>query len=153
MYPACSLGEQMGIRFRKYIKLMPGVRLNLSKSGVSTTVGPRGLNMNIGKRGAYLNTGIPGTGVFARTKLSENSSQVAAGLPPPATASPPTAREKLRHVPIWSILIFFGTLITVGFMRRGALAALWILGWSAYFAAKLIYSVKRRVDQKRAERG
>jgi len=29
----------MGFRFRKSIKLLPGIRINLSKSGVSTSVG------------------------------------------------------------------------------------------------------------------
>ncbi|MFP7851565.1 DUF4236 domain-containing protein [Pseudomonas aeruginosa] len=32
----------MAIRFRKSIKVAPGVRLNISKSGVSTSVGGKG---------------------------------------------------------------------------------------------------------------
>ncbi|MCF8576947.1 DUF4236 domain-containing protein [Pseudomonas aeruginosa] len=32
----------MAIRFRKSIKVVPGVRLNISKSGVSTSVGGKG---------------------------------------------------------------------------------------------------------------
>lgn len=60
----------MGWRFRKYIKLAPGVKLNISKSGVSTTIGGKGMSMNIGKNGAYLNTSIPGTGLYNRQKLS-----------------------------------------------------------------------------------
>lgn len=49
----------MAFRFRKRIRVMPGIYLNLGKNGVSTTIGPRGANINIGKGGAYLNTGIP----------------------------------------------------------------------------------------------
>lgn len=49
---------------------MPGVTLNISKSGVSTTIGPKGTSVNFGKNGVYLNTGIPGTGIYDRTKLS-----------------------------------------------------------------------------------
>lgn len=48
---------------------MPGVTLNFSKSGISTTIGPRGASINIGRRGTYLNTGIPGTGLYDRTRL------------------------------------------------------------------------------------
>ena len=59
----------MGIRFRKSIKLAPGVRMNLSGSGISFGLGPRGASINIGKRGTYLNTGIPGTGLYAREKI------------------------------------------------------------------------------------
>lgn len=61
------------MRFRKRIKIAPGINLNLSGSGVSTTIGPRGANVNIGKKGAYLNTGVPGTGLYNRTKISSSS--------------------------------------------------------------------------------
>jgi hypothetical protein len=59
----------MAIRFRKSIKLAPGIRMNFSGSGASWTVGPRGASIGIGKRGAYLNSGIPGTGLYARQRL------------------------------------------------------------------------------------
>lgn len=59
----------MAINFRKRKKILPGVYLNFSKTGVSTTIGPRGANVNFGKKGAYLNTGIPGTGLYSRKKI------------------------------------------------------------------------------------
>jgi len=59
----------MSFTFRKRIKVLPGVYLNIGKNGVSTTIGPRGATINIGKKGAYLNTGIPGTGISNRQKL------------------------------------------------------------------------------------
>ncbi|MEP3211153.1 MAG: DUF4236 domain-containing protein [Maribacter sp.] len=63
----------MAWSFRRRIKIIPGVHLNLSKSGISTSIGIKGANINIGKTGAYLNTGIPGTGIYQRQKLSGNS--------------------------------------------------------------------------------
>jgi hypothetical protein len=63
----------MAVRFRRSIKLAPGVRWNFSGSGTSWTLGPRGASVNIGKRGAYLNSGIPGTGFYARERLSGGS--------------------------------------------------------------------------------
>lgn len=51
------------MRFRKSIRLAPGVRINLSRSGVSTTLGGRGASVNIGKRGTRATVGIPGTGI------------------------------------------------------------------------------------------
>lgn len=60
----------MAFRFRKSFKIAPGVRINLSKSGVSTTVGGKGASVNFGKNGTYLNTGIPGTGLYSREKIS-----------------------------------------------------------------------------------
>ena len=60
----------MGILFRKRIKIVKGLHLNISKSGTSLSVGPRGANVTIGKKGAYANVGIPGTGLYARQKIS-----------------------------------------------------------------------------------
>lgn len=59
----------MGIRFRKTITIAPGVRINLSKSGVSATVGPKGATLGIGRGGVHANVGIPGSGIFYRKKL------------------------------------------------------------------------------------
>ncbi|SBT06896.1 exported hypothetical protein [Candidatus Propionivibrio aalborgensis] len=60
----------MGIRFRRRIKLAPGLNLNLSGSGLSLSAGPRGASMTFGgRRGAYLNTGIPGTGLYTRERV------------------------------------------------------------------------------------
>ncbi|RME56628.1 DUF4236 domain-containing protein [Candidatus Parcubacteria bacterium] len=56
----------MGFRFRKSIKIAPGVRVNVGKRGVSSiSVG----KTNIGKRGVYQNINIPGTGVSYRAKI------------------------------------------------------------------------------------
>lgn len=67
----------MGLRFRKSIKLGDLVKLNISKSGVSATVGKGGASLNIGKSGVYANVnpsvaGVKGTGVSYRKKLVGN---------------------------------------------------------------------------------
>src|SRR5690348_14497922 len=80
----------MGFRFRRSLRILPGVRVNLSARGVSTTIGPRGASVNVSKRGAYLNTGIPGTGLSARTKLADGTiADAPAALPdePPTSAA------------------------------------------------------------------
>lgn len=60
----------MGLRFRKTISLFPGVRLNLSKSGVGVSAGVPGLRGSINSSGRVTGTvGIPGTGVsYVKTK-------------------------------------------------------------------------------------
>jgi len=65
----------MSLRFRKSIKIAPGLRLNVSGSGLGISIGPRGASIGIGRRGTFLNTGIPGTGLYSRTKLSGPTSQ------------------------------------------------------------------------------
>ena len=58
------------MRFRKSMKVAKGVKLNLSKTGASFTLGTgKGLSFNVGNKGAYLNWSIPGTGVYDRVRL------------------------------------------------------------------------------------
>eukprot|EP00456_Euglypha_rotunda_P080002 TRINITY_DN7721_c0_g2_i2.p1 TRINITY_DN7721_c0_g2~~TRINITY_DN7721_c0_g2_i2.p1 ORF type:complete len:318 (+),score=41.12 TRINITY_DN7721_c0_g2_i2:1271-2224(+) len=81
----------MALRFRKSIKLAPGIRMNLSGSGTSWTLGPRGASIGIGKRGTFLNTGIPGTGISSRTRLSGSSAT------PRALSSRTAAAPQTQH--------------------------------------------------------
>ncbi len=61
----------MGLRFQKRIKILPGVYINLSKSGVSASVGGHGATVNVGADGRRMVTlGIPGTGLSYRVPLS-----------------------------------------------------------------------------------
>jgi hypothetical protein len=57
----------MGFRFRKSVRLMPGVRVNLGARGASLSVGRRGATMTISKRGVRQSVGIPGTGMSYST--------------------------------------------------------------------------------------
>ena len=70
----------MGFRFRKSIKIIPGVRLNLSKSGISTSLGGKGATVNIGKR-SRATIGIPGTGISYVQPLTGKRRKVAAPAP------------------------------------------------------------------------
>jgi hypothetical protein len=67
----------MGLRFRRSVKLLPGVRLNFSGSGVTTTVGPRGARVTFGGKRTRVTTGLPGTGI-SYTTLLENGQRVRA---------------------------------------------------------------------------
>ena len=61
----------MGFRFRKIISVLPGVRLNLSKSGVSTSIGGHGATVNVGTSGKRTVTlGIPGSGMSYQLPLN-----------------------------------------------------------------------------------
>jgi len=56
----------MGFRFRRTIRVLPGMHLNLSPRGLSTTLGSAGLSMNLGRHGLRPNVGLPGTGLSYR---------------------------------------------------------------------------------------
>ncbi len=51
----------MPLRFYRRFKIAPGLRINLSRSGISTSVGRRGACFTIGPRGTRETIGIPGT--------------------------------------------------------------------------------------------
>lgn len=59
----------MAFRFQKRFSILPGVRINMSKGGLSASVGPRGADVNIGRNGMTTSAGIPGTGLSWRQKL------------------------------------------------------------------------------------
>jgi len=63
----------MALRFRRSLKLAPGLRMNLSRGGLSWSIGPRGASMSFGKRGAAANLGLPGTGLSVRQTLGSGA--------------------------------------------------------------------------------
>jgi len=60
----------MGFRFFKRLSILPGVQLNLSKSGGSVSVGPQGAKLTLGTSGGRVTFGMPGTGLFYTTNFS-----------------------------------------------------------------------------------
>ena len=54
----------MGFRFFRRVNVLPGVRLNLSKSGISSSFGVRGARVTLGRTGVRKTVGIPVTGLF-----------------------------------------------------------------------------------------
>lgn len=55
----------MGLRFRKSVSILPGVRLNFGKSSASVSVGVPGFRKTINTKGQVTTTvGIPGTGIY-----------------------------------------------------------------------------------------
>lgn len=54
----------MATRFRKSIKVAPGVRLNVSKKSVGLSAGTKGAHISVNSSGRVTKSvGIPGTGV------------------------------------------------------------------------------------------
>jgi uncharacterized protein DUF4236 len=47
----------MGLRFRRRLRMMPGVSVNLSKSGVSASMGSRGTVVNVSGQGIRTTVG------------------------------------------------------------------------------------------------
>lgn len=61
----------MAFRFRKKIRIAPGLDLNVGRKGVtSASIGKKGASINISKRGMKQTIGIPGTGLSYQTDKS-----------------------------------------------------------------------------------
>ena len=61
----------MSLRFRKSMKLMPGVRLNFGKETVGMSFGIPGMRYTINSKGRRtFSSGIPGTGLYNVETLS-----------------------------------------------------------------------------------
>jgi len=64
----------MSLRFRKSMKLLPGVRLNFSKETVGLSFGVPGARYTINSKGRRtFSTGIPGTGLYNVDTLSSGT--------------------------------------------------------------------------------
>lgn len=59
----------MGLRFFRSLKVLPGIRINFSKSGLSVSLGRPGATVTLGKQGATASVGLPGTGLSFRQRL------------------------------------------------------------------------------------
>ena len=103
----------MGFRFSRRIRILPGVRLNLSKSGVSTSIGGHGAWLTFGKRGTRATVGIPGTGLSYSTTTSITSTTSSSSRPAvpgrpdaqPESAAVPAPRGSAGRGFLWMALI------------------------------------------------
>lgn len=50
-------------RFRRSVKLLPGIRLNFGKKSTSLSFGVRGAHYTVGPHGSRTTVGLPGTGI------------------------------------------------------------------------------------------
>lgn len=66
----------MGLRFRKSVKIAPGVKVNFNKKSVGVSVGAKGAHVSVNSSGRKTTSvGIPGTGLSYVTTTSTKSKQ------------------------------------------------------------------------------
>lgn len=95
----------MGFRFSRRISIFKGLRLNLSKSGTSVSLGGRGAWLTFGKRGAQATVGIPGTGMSWREKIKTPPlSPAPQNAPQPGSNPGPNLKTALRLIILIGLL-------------------------------------------------
>lgn len=107
----------MAFRFRKSIKLAPGVKLNLGKKSVGVSVGGKygGVSYN-SRNGARARVSAPGTGLSYTTSLNSKSSSKAT----PSQAPAPVEKEKKPFYKSW---LFWAAVIVVLMLLSSCSAA------------------------------
>lgn len=106
----------MGFRYRKSIQIIPGLKMNISRSGVGYSVGGKGMRVTRQANGRVTRTvSVPGTGIShqstLRSAISRSGSRAPAPrsnaratvpLPPP----PPPAPHPSLFAPAWEKDLF-----------------------------------------------
>lgn len=70
----------MGLRFRKSVKVAPGVKLNINKGSIGVSAGVRGAHVSVNSKGTKtVSASLPGTGVsyvktFGKSKSGKSKS-------------------------------------------------------------------------------
>ncbi|RWD31319.1 MAG: DUF4236 domain-containing protein [Mesorhizobium sp.] len=95
----------MGWRFRKSIRLVPGVRLNIGKKSMSVSAGPRGFKTTIGTAGRTTTVGIPGTGISHTSRKAKGRRQIEAPqlIAQESVSEAPSPRRRWIG---WAIVLF-----------------------------------------------
>jgi hypothetical protein len=78
----------MSFRFRRSIKILPGIRLNFGKRGISTSIGVRGAHVTFDKTGTRTTVGLPGSGL-SYTHLDKRRRERLVALAPSLNSSTP----------------------------------------------------------------
>jgi hypothetical protein len=102
----------MGFRFHRSIKILPGIRLNFGKRGVSTSIGVRGAHVTFGKTGTRTTVGLPGSGIsYTHLNQAHRQRAILPAARPASESSAPLggARSGL----LWILLIVIVTTVVL----------------------------------------
>jgi hypothetical protein len=124
------------LRFRRSVKIAPGIRLNFNKRSVGISAGARGARYSVNSSGRRTKSvGIPGTGVSYRSQTGgKRRSKVVAGV---TRAASPT-RLVARAVGWLTILIFVLALLNGAPHFAGTAAGIGII---AYVLLRLLRGI------------
>lgn len=130
----------MAWNYRKRIKIAPGVHLNFSKNGVSTSIGPKGAKVTFGKNGTYMSTSIPGTGLYSRQKIG--GSNRIASYANNANGNNGNGCQGCLLIPISLVLIILGCACVFSKTPTAILLGLIFIGIGVFFFYKYVFDEK-----------
>lgn len=90
----------MGFNFRKSLKIAPGIRLNITKKGISSvSLGGKGARVNLGKKGTRTTVGMPGTGLSYSSFSSKEVKKEKAKSMPVRSSMQMNISQVRDHIP------------------------------------------------------
>lgn len=144
----------MGLRYRKSIKIAPGVKINLNKKSASVTVGGKGYHKTFNSNGqTTTSVNLPVKGLSYTDRKSntasrrKNSASVVSSAPAARSVSStataakekkPVAQSVISDPPTAGVAVVGAFIIIVGFFASGSSIPVGII--IALFGAYLIYS-------------
>lgn len=66
----------MAIRFRKTVKLAPGIKLNIGKKSASIRMGGKNAGYTVGTKGRTTSASIPGTGLGVTSRTNTGGADI-----------------------------------------------------------------------------
>ena len=153
----------MAIRFRKSMKIMPGVRVTLGKSGISGSLGTNGARVSVNSKGQVRGTaGISGTGLSSTTMLNGKSKSKATKSDEETTNEivPIVTKDDVPNISLFIVVIpwiLLGALVHewLGFAWLALMIPAWLSSKFLRFAAEypsLIPGVQEELDVIAKER-
>jgi Protein of unknown function (DUF4236) len=98
-FPIFAIARKMHMAYLRYhraLKMLPGLRLNLAKTGPSLSLGTNGARLNVGTQGIRTTVGAPGSGLSLITRKSWGAMGDAL-QPTMTTAEVDTALDGMSH--------------------------------------------------------
>ncbi len=106
----CAYDSGVGFRFYKRLHLLPGISINLSRSGPSVSVGVRGAHVTVGRRGVTKTVGIPGSGLFYTSRQGYHTGyhSAASHVAPTTLTTPPVKQAGRSSSGLILLLVVLG---------------------------------------------
>lgn len=134
----------MGIRFRKSMKIAPGVRMNIGKKSVGVSVGGKGARYSVSSSGrTTTSASIPGTGLSYVSTSSSKKRSTSAG---PIQASPSRGARVGGIV----MLVLAGLALLIGLLSISVGGAVFLVMGAVFLLLGILIlrkSKKRRPEE------
>ena len=107
----------MGLRFYRRIHILPGVSVNVSRSGPSLTLGVRGAHVTMGRTGITKTVGLPGTGIYYTSRAGYHSGYHSAASAAPLSPEEQASANRRAEL---TLVIFAVAIVAVIWFILGA---------------------------------